>query len=311
MPGALLFDIGRFSPTDGPGIRTVVFFKGCNLRCWWCHNPEGLEAGPELRFDEARCISCGGCIKACTRRAHAIRDGRHVVDADRCARCFACAAACYAGALVQVGRRRGVDEVMAEIIEDRDLYARSGGGVTLSGGEAMLQAEFAAELLARCRAEGIATAIETNLAVPWSAYESLLGLLDFAMVDIKHLDGAIHRRGTGAGNELILENLERLGRCGLPFVVRTPIVPGFNDGEDTVAAIARLAAAHPSLRYYELLAYNPLGGTRGKALGAAAPPARVDPPSRERMRELAMAAARSRVPVRVNGRGYRPEDGEF
>lgn len=301
---ALIFDIERFSTADGPGIRTVVFFKGCNMRCYWCHNPEGIDPEIRLRFDEGKCIGCMACLKACQANAHSLSEGRHVIDPQKCVRCFACADACYSGALQRVGRYMSLDEVFTEINEDRDFYARSGGGVTLSGGEVMLQSAFVARLLKRCKQDGVHTAIESNMLLPWAIYEKVLPDIGLVMADIKHMDDDAHRQGTGVSNRRVLSNIQRLAGHNVPMIIRTPIVPGFNDTEDNIRQTALFLQPFASLHYYELLSYNPLGNSKGRIVGESTPPREITIPAREHMCALAGAAAEAGVRLFVDGREY-------
>ena len=294
----LISDIQRFSIHDGPGIRSTVFFKGCNLRCFWCHNPETLALRPELQFYPDRCIGCGACLEACPHGAHVLLDGQRVFRRDLCQGCGTCAQTCYAQALVLVGKRMTVDEVMAEVLRDRPFYETSGGGVTLSGGEPLLQVEFAAALLARCQAEGLHTAIETAAQVPWERLAKVLPVTDLVMMDIKLMDPVRHREATGADNARILDNARRLAQVGVPLIVRTPIVPGVNDNEADVAAIAAFVAELPHVLYYELLPFHPMAAGKYASLGIDYRARTFKTPPRERMDALAEAASRVGIPVR-------------
>jgi pyruvate formate lyase activating enzyme len=286
----MVTDIQRFSIHDGPGIRTTVFLKGCNLRCVWCHNPETLDPAPELQTHPERCIACGACVIACRHGAHTLEGGRHAYDRTLCVRCGECARTCYAEGLALVGREMSAEEVVAEALEDRVFYEASGGGVTLSGGEPLYQPDFARSILAGCRAAGLHTAIETNLAWPWSRVESVLPLLDLVMFDLKCMDSARHAEWTGAPNGRILENAARLAQAPVPLVVRTPVIGGFNDCEEEIAAIARFIAPFPRLVRYELLPYHALGSGKWESLGKEYRGASLARPSAERMRELAAVA---------------------
>lgn len=234
----IVTNIQRFSIHDGPGIRTTVFLKGCNLRCFWCHNPETWRPKPELQVFPNKCIGCGACIEACPQGAHAIVDGKKVYYRDRCVACGKCTETCYAEALVLVGDVMTVDDVMAEVLADRAFYETSGGGITLSGGEPALQLDFAYAILERCKAEGIHTAIETNANYPWAHLAKLLKVTDMVMTDIKHMDSAKHREVTGAPNERIIENHRRLMATDKPVIFRTPVVPTVNATPEEIGAIA-------------------------------------------------------------------------
>jgi len=298
----IVTDIQRFSVHDGPGIRTTVFLKGCNLRCAWCHNPETLRPEPELQVLPAKCIGCGACLKACPNGAHEVGpDGRRLFHRDRCTACGACAEVCYAGALVLVGRDMTADEVVAEVLEDRPFYEESGGGVTVSGGEPLFQRDFAVEVLRLCRQEGLHTAVETNLAAPWDDVAALLPVTDLFMVDVKVLGSEAHRRWTGAGNESILAGLRRLAEGGQTLVVRTPVVPGVNDTPEEIGAVADLVRDFQNLAYYELLPYHPLGAGKYESLGMAYTLGDLSRPPQEQMDALAHAAAARGIEVRVAG----------
>lgn len=300
MDYGLIFDIERFSTADGPGIRTVVFFKGCNLHCYWCHNPESLKCVPEVEYLPEECICCGACAAACPRGCHTVTREGHIFRQDRCIHCEACAGVCPVSALKGIGKRFSVEDCMAEIRADIPFYARSGGGVTLSGGEVLLQSGFAQALLKQCQYEGIHTAIETNLSLKRSALAQLTPWLNLVMADIKHIDPAAHRAATGAGNGQVLENLRWLDDQGMPLIVRTPVIPGFNDTEETIGNTAKFLGELKNLCYYELLSYNPMGNDKRRHLGYAVPEIAV--PARERMLALAAAGKPCRRPVRVDGR---------
>ncbi len=297
----MITDIQRFCVHDGPGIRTTVFLKGCNLRCAWCHNPETILPSQQLQVYPGKCIACGACLTACSRGAHESVDGRRTFRRDLCAACGCCSRTCYAEALVLVGRQVTPQEVLAEVLEDRPFYANSGGGVTLSGGEPLCQRNFAIDILRLCKDAGIHTAIETNLAWPWEHLEPVLPWLDLLMADIKTMDPALHTDWTGQSNDRVLDNIRRLAGQDLPLVIRTPVVPGVNDNEAEIAAIADFLAGLPNLRYYELLPYHPLGHGKYASLGMES---RVPEDLRleaDRLRALAAAARRLGIEVRPGG----------
>jgi pyruvate formate lyase activating enzyme len=297
LASGVVFNIQRYSLRDGPGIRTTVFLKGCTLRCFWCHNPEGLRLQPEVQFFPQHCINCLACVKACTHGAQTAPEGSHVYLRENCVSCGACVDTCYAGAMVMTGKRMTVDEVMAEVLADRDFYASSGGGMTLSGGEPAMQVEFSYAILARSKAEGIHTAVETAANVPWESLERLLPVTDLIMTDIKHMDSARHKDATGVHNERILENQRRLAQMGKPMILRTPVVPGVNDTPAEIAAIAAYVRSLNELRpagaeplHLELLRFHHLADDKYRSLGMDHRAAKLTPPTKEHMAELGEAA---------------------
>lgn len=304
-----IFNIERFSTTDGPGIRTMVFFKGCNMTCPWCHNPEGISSEPELEYYKSRCIRCERCLQVCPAGAHSIdTSGMHNLDRSLCIRCMTCADVCPSGALKVAGKRVSVEDCFREIAEDIPFYKRSNGGVTLSGGEVLLQADFAAALLSQCRAAGIHTAIESNLALPGRELEKLLPFLDLVMADIKHLNDEAHMKATGLSNRTTLASLHRLAENGMPLIIRTPVVSGFNDSPDAIERIAAFTAELESLDYYELLSYSPLGREKAERLGLSQ--RQYDPAANNRMRHLAVTASRYLKDVRIDGRRWTHDQGD-
>ena len=286
-----IFDLKRFAVHDGPGIRTVVFFKGCPLRCAWCHNPEAFDIQPELMVYAARCIGCGACLTACPHGAHQVivQDGtsRKVHLRERCVGCGRCAETCYAEALVLLGRQFTVKEVVAVIRQDAAFYRQSGGGVTLSGGEPLMQPEFALALLRQCQAEGYHTALDTCGQAPWPVFEALLPHVDLVLYDLKHMDPQTHLRHTGVTNARIIENLRRLGAAGVPVEVRMPIIPTINDAREDVEQAAELLASLRHVRAVRLLPYHRLAGSKYQRLGRENTMPDVPPPTAAGMREIA------------------------
>ena len=252
---ATIFDIERSSFVDGPGIRTTVFFKGCNLRCAWCHNPESQKREPELAFFESRCTGCGKCKQKCPN------------GLTSCSLCGECSRYCPTDARKIYGKKMSVDEVMEEILRDRAFYEASRGGVTFSGGECMLQIDFLEELLKRCKAEGIHTAVDTAGHVPFESFERILPYTDLFLYDIKAFDTEVHKTYVGVGNELILENLKKLLQSGAHVWIRIPTIPTVNATEEEMKKIKTFLDGHGTPEKVELLPYHTMGEGKCKALG--------------------------------------------
>lgn len=267
----MIFDIQRFSIHDGPGIRTTVFFKGCPLGCKWCHNPEGISPAPVLSFIASKCIGCGYCFRTCERMAHQMAGDQHTLDRTRCQVCGRCAAECHAQALELVGRRASVDEVMAEVLADKAFYQTSGGGMTLSGGEPLMQVEFALALLRVTREAGLHNCIETSSCVSWQSFERVLPLTDLFLCDVKDTSEPRHLANTGVSNQRILENIRRLHAAGAKIRLRVPLVPGCNDAEDNLDGTAALASELPNIEGVEILLYHKLGLSKHQRLGTSNP----------------------------------------
>lgn len=277
METAILTGIQRFSLHDGPGIRTTVFFQGCNMRCAWCHNPETFALSPQPMLYTLKCIGCGQCYKVCPTGAHQIVDGRHVIDRTLCTGCGACADACFSGAIEMTGHAYSVEQVMREILQDRLYYEESGGGVTFSGGECTLQSEFIVRLAEACRAEGIHTALETNLFLPFDRLKPILAQMDLIMFDIKLFSDTEHQQYTKVSNAPVFENAQKADGLGIPMIARTPLIPGATDTKGNIQAILDYLTTLHNVQLYELLNFNPLGGGKSDALGMDNPFACVKP----------------------------------
>ena len=266
-----IFDVRRFSTHDGGGIRTTVFFKGCPLRCAWCHNPEGIDFGRRPLWFAGKCIGCGSCAEAA--RFGGVRRTETGIAVDPAAEedWDAILDACPTGALRWDSRDVRVDELMELIRRDMPFYAHGGGGATLSGGDPLMQADFARELLLRCREEGVHTAIETELHAPEEAVQAVLPLVDLIYADLKLMDGGLHRHWTGVGNERILSNLEALLTDPLSerLILRTPLIPEITATEENLRAIAAWLARRNSAVRWELLNYNPLAAAKYPLVGRA------------------------------------------
>ena len=281
QPCGLVTNIQKYTIHDGPGIRTEIFFKGCPMHCQWCSNPETLDPRQQLGVYPKKCLGvekCGYCLKACPLGEETpIRfeggELQPVVMTQSCRDCLACAAACPSKALMVWGKRMTVDELMKAIVEDRSFYARTGGGVTLNGGEVMLQWEFAELLLQACRKARIHTCVESALHCPTEHMERVLAQTDLLITDIKHMDSELHRTLTGVGNEQILNNIRRAAQLGTRMVVRTPVVPDRNNSEACIRDIAAFLRDEvgAAVIQYQLLPYRKMGTEKYETLGIPYP----------------------------------------
>lgn len=271
VPTATLFDIERCSYVDGPGIRTTVFFKGCNLRCAWCHNPESQDFKPQMMFYKDKCKGCGKCREICP-------------SPSSCILCGKCCFFCPVDARKVCGKQYTVDEVFAEIVKDKAYYDNSGGGVTFSGGECMLQIDFLFEILKKCKESGIHTAVDTAGHIPFEGFEKILPYTDLFLYDIKCYDGKKHKKYVGVDNQLILENLEKLCKTNAKIWIRIPVVAGVNDTEEEMQKIKDFLQESGAIEKIELLPYHAMGENKYGAIGKDAQ--RFAPPQEETIKHL-------------------------
>lgn len=259
---AKVFNIQRFSTHDGPGIRTVVFLKGCPLRCEWCSNPESQPLTASIFFHEDKCIGCGMCMKACPKNISVGMQGRD----ERCIHCGLCAKACPAQALELMGEEMTIPEIMAEIDSDASYYRNSGGGVTISGGEALMHPDFVCELADAVKEAGYHLALETTGFANWFIANRVFRKFDLLLYDIKHLDDEKHKQHTGVSNKLILENARLAAKAGYPMIFRVPLIGGVNDDEENITAL-RDFAQECGVKEVHFLPYHALGESKYRQLG--------------------------------------------
>ncbi len=283
----LLFNIQRFSLHDGPGIRTSLFFKGCPLSCLWCHNPESINNQPELSFNLRKCIACNRCVEICSSGAlqNDLKNGKKY-DSLTCERCWLCVEECPANALVLQGKEYTVEEVMNEVLKDLPFYKQSGGGVTLSGGEAAQQFEFCLALLKSCKENQIHTALDTSGCISWNKLKQLLPFVDLVLYDLKHLDNQKHINLTGVSNQIILDNIIKIDKENIPVEIRIPIIPGYNDSEDNLRATANFINRLNNVSSVVLLGYHKLGLSKPWQFDKQRGLLDLESPGKERLEEI-------------------------
>lgn len=287
MVKGIIFDIKRYAIHDGPGIRTTVFFKGCPLHCWWCHNPEGVILEPELIFKKNRCIKdCTECISYCKRGALSSVGQYISINREKCNLCSECIHVCPSGALEIIGKEMSVREVMEEIEKEIIFYDESGGGVTFSGGEPLMQPEFLSALLKECKERNIHIAMDTCGYAPSEIINRISDKVDFFLYDIKMMDAKKHQEYTGMPNKLILENLKKLAGGGNILAVRFPVVPGINDDSDNIKKMAEFILSLKTIEDISLLPYHRAGSEKYKRLDRADRMEEIQPPSDEKIIEI-------------------------
>ncbi len=251
---AKIFEIKRFAVHDGDGIRTTVFFKGCPLKCVWCHNPEGIDFEAQLAYYENKCINCAECVKVCSNAAHTIKDGLHSFLRKECTACGDCEAVCVGEALKLYGRKMTVDKLLPMLLEDKEFFDNSNGGITLSGGECLMQADFCRELLKKLKEKSVHTAVDTCGFVSREAIDKVIQYTDVFLYDLKAFDEEVHIRCTGCSNNLILDNLRYIDKQNKQIEIRIPYVPGYNDGE--INKIGKFLSGMKNISKVRVLPYH-------------------------------------------------------
>lgn len=263
-----VFDIQRFALHDGPGIRTTVFLKGCPLDCLWCHNPESKKSKPQLGFLEKNCSCCGKCVNTCEHDVHIISaNDRHHLQYQNCIQCGICINTCPNHALKIFGQQMTSEEIIKIVEKDRDFYERSGGGITVSGGEPMMQFEALRQLLQQAKEIGLHVCLDTSGQADTKKYEEIAKYVDIFLFDYKLTDPEEHKRYTGVANTLILHNLERLCQKGSQIYLRCPIIPGINDNESHYRAIGKLSRQYNNIQQINLMTYHDMAKGKAQQIG--------------------------------------------
>lgn len=262
-----VFNIQRMAIDDGPGIRTVVFLKGCKLHCFWCHNPESWKLKPEIQYYPERCIGCRACEYVCPKNLHHFENNTHKFIREKCIACGACADVCPTNSLILAGEMMTVDEVVEEAKRDLPFFKRTNGGVTISGGEPLSQPDFTFAVLKRLKEDGVNTAVESSFYVKWNIIERIIKYVDFFLIDIKIGNNDKHRKVIGIPNELIIKNIRLLDETGAKYCIRTPIIPGVNDDKNSMREIYDIIKQLKNIEYIELMPYHSMGESKYTSLG--------------------------------------------
>lgn len=299
-----VFNISRYAIHDGPGIRTTVFLKGCPLSCWWCHNPESMSPAPQISLRLNRCIRCGTCVEKCPHNAISMSDEDITTDPIACQMCFECAEVCPADAREVVGRTMTVDQVMAEIKKDIPFYDESGGGVSFSGGEPLMQPAFLAELLDACGQLELHRVVDTSGYARKEILLDVAGRTDLMLYDLKHMDPEIHRKYTGVGNELILDNLRALSCRDVDLRVRFPLIPGINDDDVNVNAMALFLQKLHRVVAVDVLPYHDVAISKYARFGYNYRLGSLKAPSSQHLQEVAATLSSYGLCVTIGGSDY-------
>jgi pyruvate formate lyase activating enzyme len=303
MTQGIVFDIQTYTLHDGPGIRTLVFLKGCPLTCVWCQNPESQSLQPEVMLYAERCTGCGLCVPVCPGQAIEITGGKSHTRKNLCQGCGNCASVCPNEARIMAGRTMSAEEVFQEVRKDEVFYQNSGGGVTLSGGEPLAQAEFSTSILRLCKQAGLHTAIETTGMAPWQTLRQVLKYTDLVLYDLKQMDTVVHKKSTGVSNNLILENVKRIRKeLAIPVVARIPVIPGYNASPENIEATANFIATELGRdTKVNILAYHRLGESKYDRLEKTSRALSIIPPNLEQMANIKKIMENFGLTVSIGG----------
>ncbi|MBU3145072.1 trans-4-hydroxy-L-proline dehydratase activase [Clostridium sp. CF012] len=300
MTSSTIINIQKYSIHDGPGIRTTVFFKGCPLNCWWCHNPESQNLNPEIMFFKERCTGCGTCVKRCPEKAIQFVKGFPVFNESKCTLCGKCSDFCLSNARELVGKDITVKNLMKEIIKDEVFYEESNGGVTFSGGEPLMHADYLYNILKICKDKGIHTTVDTSGYASWKQFEKIVDNVDLFLFDIKHMNNEKHIKYTGVENVIILENLKKLSQRGSNIYIRMPLIAGINDDDETIdAAVDFLSKIN--LIHVDLLPYHKMGMDKYRRLNIEYKLSGLEKPSDEVMNKISEKFKSAGIKIKIGG----------
>jgi len=297
---ATIINIQKYSVHDGPGIRTTIFFKGCPLKCWWCHNPESLNLGEEIMQCSEKCTGCGKCVGRCSENAIQLKGGNPFIELERCKTCGKCAELCISEAREHVGKGVEIDELMLQIKKDMTFYEESGGGVTFSGGEPLMQTEFLNEILKRCKTLRIDTTVDTCGYAQWGKFEKIHDKVDLFLYDLKIFDDEKHKKYTGVSNKLILANLKKLSSLGKNIFVRMPIIAGINDDDEHVDRSIEFLS-NLNILQVNLLPYHKFGMDKYGRLDLEYRLSGEEKPPEKKIEEIVGKFKKAGIKVRVGG----------
>lgn len=300
MVSATIINIQKYSIHDGPGIRTTVFFKGCPLNCWWCHNPESQNPIPEIMFFNERCSGCGSCLKRCPQKAVEFVNGFPVIDEIKCTLCGKCSDFCPSNVRELVGKNISVKNLMKEIIKDEVFYEESNGGVTFSGGEPLMYADYLNNVLMICKDKNIHTTIDTSGYAPWDQFEKIIENVDLILFDIKHMNNQKHLEYTGVSNHIILENLKKLSQRGSNIFIRMPIIVGINDDDENINKAVDFLS-NLNIIQVNLLPYHKMGMDKYRRLNMKYKLSGLETPTEESMNKIADKFKKAGMKIKVGG----------
>ncbi len=295
-----IINIQKYSLHDGPGIRTTVFLKGCPLRCWWCHNPESQRCEHEIMYFEERCTCCGMCVKKCTQKAISIQNSRVVIDNGKCNACGICKDLCPNNALEYVGKDITVKELMKELEKDEIFYEESGGGITFSGGDPMVQVDFLNEVLKVCKKNEFHTAVDVSGYGSWENFKKISDKVDLFLFDLKFINNEKHKKYIEASNEVILDNLRRLSEINANIFVRMPIIKDVNDDDEHIDESIKFLSKLNVLQV-NLLPYHKIGVDKYRRLDLEYKLSGMEKPSDKKMNDIALKFKKAGIKVKIGG----------